>query len=314
MRDASKQEITAIGKLSDFAESISSETISLPPPRAELLMALESEVLDCQLISWHILDRMDSKIDLDYLGESTIATRNVHEYSSITGNTVAFRILGSGSPADSQNLSIKSDPPDPFASSSRSTSRMTIIIHGTWAARYSWWRPYDNLWWYLHGRPNQGIRGHAEDVYDGSSPFSWSGKNDDVSRKLAASELMKWCKNNPTDSLQVIAHSHGGNVAMLAAHMGLEIDRLILLGTPIRYDYLPPTESAPIIKNVISIGDRIQGPGTIPRRRGEGRTLSESANTSNFIAHDDGNGGTPGHSDLHHVDCWKKSGITDLLR
>jgi pimeloyl-ACP methyl ester carboxylesterase len=189
------------------------------------------------------------------------------------------------------------------------SKRVAILVHGTWgAARGTWWKPRIGTLW-------QHVYSSWPHLYDGSSPFAWSGANRHMARVSAASQLIAWATTLGGGTLDVIAHSHGGNVCLLAARMGLSIDRLILLGTPIRTEYMLDLRRISSLANVFSLSDLVQTPlGTLPHRRGEGRTLADSPAVSNWVAGDDGTGAEPGHSDLHEPSTWIASGLDDLLR
>jgi pimeloyl-ACP methyl ester carboxylesterase len=183
---------------------------------------------------------------------------------------------------------------------------MTIIIHGTGARSARWWQHGSGFWNYING-----VVGN---VYGGSDAFSWSGRNRHSARQTAATDLANWALAHPATNLDIIAHSHGGNVALLASHEGLEIRKLINLGTPIRTEYLPSLHNIETLHNVFSTRDFVQTPaGTIPNRRGEGRTLADSERIINHRATDDGTGSSPGHSELHETSTWQASYLEQLL-
>ncbi len=188
-------------------------------------------------------------------------------------------------------------------------SPIALIVHGTFAAKETWWRPQGSFWQY--------IKGHWPHLYGGSSPFVWSGKNSHKAREVAASQLLRWVRvhsPDPDAPIDLIAHSHGGNICLLAAQMGLQIGRLILLGTPIRTEYMIRQQNIQSIKNVFSVADRIQTPiGTSPNRRAEWRTFGDSSFLSNHIAEDDGAGSRPGHSELHEEQTWVASDLEGVL-
>ena len=50
---------------------------------------------------------------------------------------------------------------------------------------------------------------------------SWTGKNLDAARQLAARELVTYIKANRKlgEPITIVGHSHGGNVAIMAANM-----------------------------------------------------------------------------------------------
>ena len=184
---------------------------------------------------------------------------------------------------------------------------LAIIVHGTWAAKELWWRPnLGSLW--------KHVKAKWPHLYGGGAPYAWSGKNNHAARVAGAQQLVQWAHSVSPISLDIIAHSHGGNVCLLAARMGVRINRLILLGTPIRTEYMLDLKNIATIANVFSLADSLQTPlGTAPHRRFEGRTLGDSANVSNWRAERDGHGGQPGHSDLHEPATWVASGLDTLL-
>jgi pimeloyl-ACP methyl ester carboxylesterase len=110
-------------------------------------------------------------------------------------------------------------------------STITIMIHGTWASDGTWWRPGGDFFEYVKtdlARP---------DLYGKRDQFKWSGKNRDSSRRMAAVSLDAWLRKHPADEVNVFAHSHGANVAMLATHRSIRINRLVMLSPPVRDDY-----------------------------------------------------------------------------
>lgn len=110
-------------------------------------------------------------------------------------------------------------------------NEITIIIHGTWAADGVWWRPGGDFFEYTRTELQRA------DLYDKSDQFKWSGKNRDSKRRQAATALHSWLKSHPSREVNVFAHSHGANVAMLATHEDVRIDRLVMLSPPVRSDY-----------------------------------------------------------------------------
>lgn len=108
---------------------------------------------------------------------------------------------------------------------------ITVIIHGTWAANGDWWRPDGDFFEYTR------VHLGRDDLYDQEDQFRWSGKNREGSRQEAGLELDKWLRSHPARVVNVLAHSHGANIAMLATRQGVRIDRLVMLSPPVRTDY-----------------------------------------------------------------------------
>lgn len=79
-------------------------------------------------------------------------------------------------------------------------------------------------------------------------PFIWSGDLDGVWKIFngkdweAGAEALGWMLEHPLGPVphgarNIIAHSHGGQVALLAAAAGIRIHRLITCGTPYRHEF-----------------------------------------------------------------------------
>jgi pimeloyl-ACP methyl ester carboxylesterase len=128
--------------------------------------------------------------------------------------------------------------------------------------------------------------------------FEWSGDNSDCERKFAgynlAADLIDYRRLHPNEPIHVVAHSHGGNVALFASSQaGVSIDTLVTLGTPIMDAY----QRGPGVgswDNVYSTSDRVQ---TLPW--GAGRT-SDDANNVRVRGF--------GHSELHSPQAWNAAG------
>jgi hypothetical protein len=203
------------------------------------------------------------------------------------------------------NQSPASQPPIP------STQNATVIVHGTNANSKNWWQ--------LTGGNTT-----FADFVDNNSSWSveptyrgWSGGLSKSAREQAANDLAKWIKSKPYKGIRVIAHSHGGNVAILASAQA-HIDHLIIMGTPIALEYIPNLNHIGRLDNVFSTNDTTQLLGTSigqpgVHRRGEGRTVSDNLTSVNYIAEEDGSGHKPGHSELHAEQTWRHSNLMHLI-
>ncbi|MFA0077741.1 RHS repeat-associated core domain-containing protein [Vibrio artabrorum] len=111
----------------------------------------------------------------------------------------------------------------------------TILIHGTFnpdAPEVGW------------TRPELAMNKELKDRFGGNLvSMQWSGKNHRHARIEAGSTLAARLNSNSNKGIKtnIVAHSHGGNVAFEAIKQirGRKIDQLITLGTPIREDHLP---------------------------------------------------------------------------
>jgi hypothetical protein len=103
--------------------------------------------------------------------------------------------------------------------------KTTTVVHGTWASSQSWWRNGYPFFEYMeHDIP-------VDDLFLGDDPFAWSGNWSANAREQAAMELTTWAAQHNEICLNVVAHSHGSNVALLASN-SVRFGRMILLSTP----------------------------------------------------------------------------------
>lgn len=66
----------------------------------------------------------------------------------------------------------------------------------------------------------------------------------------AAKNFRDWLQRNPHNQLDVITHSHGGNVCFFATRLGVKVRKRITLGTPIRLEYSPDLRNVAELHNV----------------------------------------------------------------
>jgi len=118
--------------------------------------------------------------------------------------------------------------------SGRPRSRTALLVHGTWGRTASWWQPPNgDFWSYYHGQVDATLYGAAD-------RFEWSGGYSDAARALAGNDLHPWVDGHALDGLDLIGHSHGGSVIMLANHAGTHIGRMILLSCPVHWPKYTP--------------------------------------------------------------------------
>jgi pimeloyl-ACP methyl ester carboxylesterase len=195
-----------------------------------------------------------------------------------------------------------------------SSEKLTVIVHGTFAAGEKWWRdpagisgkynPNENLWNYLQAQGVSDLAGYGRE-------FAWSGGHTTSDRWDGARDFLRWWFTHGTPRLDVVAHSHGGNVVMLAQMLEpkLKVETLVMLGTPASFEYVPRLRQVGKLHNLYSRHDGVQVFGAwISSKRGEGRTQCDNLQVTNWhLAHlaKGSTAVTAKHGDLHHPDFWK---------
>jgi len=181
----------------------------------------------------------------------------------------------------------------------KARSSTTVIIHGTWAADGKWWRPNGDFYNYL----KQDLQ--LSDLYGGSDRYKWSGKNRDSSRRKAATSLNDWLKAHPADEVNIFAHSHGANVAMLAtrgnAGKTTRFKRLVMLSPPVRDDYFADWRRVEQAYNIQAKFD----PVVAIARGGQWFEIPEVREKKLSAS---------GHSSSHDPEVWKKEKLAKFVR
>jgi RHS repeat-associated protein len=112
--------------------------------------------------------------------------------------------------------------------------RLTIIVPGTWYG--SDWSKTNNLF-------INSMNSFGEIPFVMNEKDMWSGGNVVRDRSAAAGYLSNLINNysfKEGEKLNLVAHSHGGNVAKEAIGLlndGIKVDNFVTLGTPVRPDY-----------------------------------------------------------------------------
>lgn len=154
-------------------------------------------------------------------------------------------------------------PYDKDGSSPR--SYVITLVHGTWVHNPRWIHvgsPFcTNLEHELKERGAQQVK---------FFPFEWSGGNTHQDRRLASVDLRKQLLRRldkyPLANHYIVAHSHGGNVALRAVHRSCTLRKalsgLVTLGTPFlilsRAKYFPGMMSAQLTRALDKEASRIK--------------------------------------------------------
>jgi len=119
-------------------------------------------------------------------------------------------------------------------------SHVVLLIHGTWARGLLPWVRRPQAQWCARGSALSNdldglLKGHRYEI----QTFEWSGANSAASRLRAAEALGARLDiiraANPSAKIHLVAHSHGGNVAMYALRnrrQQQQMASLICLSTP----------------------------------------------------------------------------------
>lgn len=138
-------------------------------------------------------------------------------------------------------------------------------LHGTWSD-LSTWKDLDGI-----KRATFKLFGDSQLV----EPINWYGGNYDAYRKVAAIQLIDHIRKSrvgmdSSEPITLVGHSHGGNVAILAANMLMKLDEfkdvqinLLTINTLARSDYQLSTEARAKVNhiNVYDPSDPVQNKG-----------------------------------------------------
>lgn len=132
---------------------------------------------------------------------------------------------------------------DPEEENGTDEAHTSIVVPGTWTrfTRPSWWRPGEPLFSYLQNEPGSSEPSDGtfdpigNDLYAKDNYFRWPTGLTLSDRAAGAHQLADWAvRHRCTNGFsKVFAHSHGGNVALLAAaRHKIGIDLLVMIATP----------------------------------------------------------------------------------
>jgi hypothetical protein len=171
----------------------------------------------------------------------------------------------------------------------------TLLVHGTFARQAAWWRPGGDFHTYIL----QEVRG---DLYAGPDPFRWSGIYSDAARLLGSEDLVAWHQAHGSGAVDLITHSHGGSVAMLASYAPLSIGKLVLLSCPVHWSKYSPHFAS--IGETISV--RVHCDLVILADRG-GQRFHDPQIAEHVV------GLWFKHAASHEPDFWRKFGVPAFL-
>jgi RHS repeat-associated protein len=174
---------------------------------------------------------------------------------------------------------------------------LTIIVPGTWNDHNEW--------------DNSKFKEQVEKTFAEKAVTLNNNDmgNNDKARHSAAEQLRTIIANHkfaPGEKLNIVAHSHGGNVVGFATQEGTahKIDVLVTLGTPVRDDYKPNESQIGLYLNVYSEHDDVQKWGG-----SNSRTMWAPAKNLDATAY------ANGHSELwQKPQTWDKVVVPELKK
>jgi len=173
-----------------------------------------------------------------------------------SGNKKKDQMLpGQGGVYNSANLNLYSYSHDNPVTYTDPDGLLTIIVHGTFA---------NNADYAQQNAPFQ--KSVSKTFGENAVAFNWSGNNNRADRTAAAKALAKFIAQHEFKSgekLNIVAHSHGGNVVKEYTQLkeSKGIDTLVDLGTPQRRDYNIDPKKVGQYLNVYSDYDQVQSIG-----------------------------------------------------
>jgi hypothetical protein len=212
-------------------------------------------------------------------------------------------ILASDRESERRRIEIEGPPgtPDPAADSA--------LIHGTWARWGLWWRPDGSLARYLR---EQNLFPH---LYRGTDPYEWSGyfsfrawakPKTDWHRQQAAASLAWWAHRRLIPQPDLIGHSYGGSLAMLATQAEKRVRGIVLLSPAVHRTCLPdPSNYAGVLHVTMKLDLVLLADLSTPR------LLRSLPNVTEWPVK---RRGLTGHGGTHDPDVWRDSGLADHVR
>ncbi len=171
----------------------------------------------------------------------------------------------------------------------------TLLVHGTWARNALWWQAGGNFHTYV-------LQNVRLDLYSQIDRFEWSGGYSDGARTVAAQDLLVWVGGHNEQGLDLITHSHGGSVAMLANNNGLSIGELVLLSCPVHVAKYFPNFGQ--VRKVVSV--RVHLDLVILADRGGQRFRHPQISENVLPVWFD-------HTATRNPDLWKKYNVSNML-
>jgi hypothetical protein len=213
-------------------------------------------------------------------------------------------ILANDRRSDSRVIEIEhpAGSPDPAADAT--------LVHGTWARGGKWWRPDGSLFQYL--QEEVGLFPH---LYRGPDTFKWSGyfsfrlwakETHDWNRQQAGDSLAWWAHRRLRPEPDLIGHSYGGSLLMMATQAEKRVRGLVLLSPAVHRRCLP---NPAYYERILAVWTKLD-----LVLLADLATLSLLRSLPNATERRVRRRGLTGHSATHDPAVWGQSGLTDYLR
>ncbi len=193
-----------------------------------------------------------------------------------------------------QDLADRKVVRQPVSKKRRRQSDTAVITHGTFAANSKWYRPGGDFY--------AALKKNRPDLHVHDSSFRWTGAYSDRARQADARLLQQWLADQGLKRPDFFAHSHGGTVANLATKLGVEFDRLVLMGWPVHKKWYPDFSK---VKRIIDV--RVKLDLVIMLDFGRQRFKSRKFNIETH------RNGWFDHSATHESSYWDEHGLWDVL-
>lgn len=196
--------------------------------------------------------RHDTETDLNLMGARYADTKR----GQFISQDPMFWTLPIGLLSDPQQLNSYSYARNNPIAMKDPSGLLTVIVPGTFNDSTDT-NPKD---WSPTGKASSFINNVSRTFGETAQIFKWSGNNNVDARKSAASGLAEMINNHQFtegEQLNIVGHSHGGNVGILAGQLiDRKVDNLVTLGTPVRTVYQPNSGN---VSNHINVYSRFDG-------------------------------------------------------
>ena len=185
----------------------------------------------------------------------------------------------------------------------------SVLVHGTWARGGRWWRPSGDLHEFLR------TKNVFPRLYAGRESFAWSGyfsfrtwvhPERDWNREQAGSHLAWWAERRLTPPPDIIGHSYGGSISMLATQVEKKVRGLLLISPAVHKTCLPNPD---FYEGILTV--RMPLDLVLLADRSKPQLLRELPRVTERILP---RRGKTGHSETHDPTIWAANRLDEFVR